>query len=137
MGNHTLAINDFNEAIKNDPSNSEGYFRRGLSKYYSKRFKEAISDFEEAQEKELAAGTRDINVDLNAGIYDGMGQCYHALKQYEMAIQKYDAAIDMIPENPQFLQHRAKCYSDQGMHDLAISDLQKGYKPDKEGRSDP
>jgi tetratricopeptide (TPR) repeat protein len=46
MGNHTMAINDFNEAIKFDPENSEGYFRRGLSKFPSKRFKEAIHDFE-------------------------------------------------------------------------------------------
>lgn len=45
MGNHQLAINDFNEAIKYAPDDSQGYYRRGLSKYNSKRFKEAIQDF--------------------------------------------------------------------------------------------
>mmetsp|Transcript_42288 Transcript_42288/g.64835 ORF Transcript_42288/g.64835 Transcript_42288/m.64835 type:complete len:105 (-) Transcript_42288:800-1114(-) len=45
MGNHQLAINDFNEAIKFDTELSEGYYRRGLSKFYMKRFKEAINDF--------------------------------------------------------------------------------------------
>jgi tetratricopeptide (TPR) repeat protein len=46
MGNHVMAINDFNEAIRFDPENSEAYFRRGLSKYASKELKEAIHDFE-------------------------------------------------------------------------------------------
>jgi tetratricopeptide (TPR) repeat protein len=48
MGNHQLAITDFNDAIKYDPELSEGYYRCGLSKYSSKRFKEAIKDFKTA-----------------------------------------------------------------------------------------
>ena len=31
MGNHQLAIKDFNEAIIIDPDLAEGYYRRGLS----------------------------------------------------------------------------------------------------------
>jgi len=52
MGNHQLAISDFNDAIKYDPELSEGYYRCGLSKYSSKRFKESIKDFKTAQDKE-------------------------------------------------------------------------------------
>lgn len=52
MGNHNLAINDFEEAIKYDTDLSEGYFRSGLSKYYSRRYKEAISDFKTALQKQ-------------------------------------------------------------------------------------
>lgn len=48
MGNHVLAIKDFEEAIKYDTDLSEGYYRSGLSKYASKRYKESIADFKTA-----------------------------------------------------------------------------------------
>lgn len=52
MGNHSKAINDFSDAIKNDPHLIDGYFYRGVSKSYSKMFKDAIKDFERAQAEE-------------------------------------------------------------------------------------
>ena len=52
MGNHALAINDFNSAIILDEDLSEGYFRRGFSKFYSTNYNEAIEDFKLAKEKE-------------------------------------------------------------------------------------
>jgi hypothetical protein len=36
MGNHKLAIDDFNKAIELDEKLSEGFFRRGLSMFHSK-----------------------------------------------------------------------------------------------------
>jgi tetratricopeptide (TPR) repeat protein len=38
MENHQLAINDFNNVIKYDSALSEGYLKRGWSKFYLKRF---------------------------------------------------------------------------------------------------
>ena len=52
MGNHQLAIADFNEAIKLDPELSEGYYRRGLSMLNSRNAYDAITDFEKAKDKE-------------------------------------------------------------------------------------
>ena len=46
MGNHQLAIKDFNEALKHDPDLSQAYYRNGISKFHSKRYKDAIKDFE-------------------------------------------------------------------------------------------
>ena len=54
MGNHKLAIDDFNIAIDLDPTLSEGFFRRGLSMFHSKRYQEAIEDFNQAKEIESA-----------------------------------------------------------------------------------
>lgn len=79
MGNHQLAINDFQEALKYDQELSEGYYRSGFSKFYSKRYKEAIADFEMAREKELNQMDEDPNLQRNPGIPDGLGCCYHAL----------------------------------------------------------
>jgi tetratricopeptide (TPR) repeat protein len=45
MGNYKLSIDDYNKAIDIDPKLSEGYFRRGLSMFHSKRYKESIEDF--------------------------------------------------------------------------------------------
>lgn len=53
MENHQLAINDFNNVIKYDSKLSEGYFRRAWSKFFLKRFKEAMADFKQAKEKEV------------------------------------------------------------------------------------
>ena len=52
MGNHMMAIKDFDKAISIDENLSEGYFRRGFSKYFRKDFDNAIEDFKEALEKE-------------------------------------------------------------------------------------
>ena len=53
MENHQLAIVDFDNVIKYDPKLSEGYFRRGWSKFFLRRFKDAIVDFKAAKEKEI------------------------------------------------------------------------------------
>lgn len=81
MGNHQLAIRDFNKAIEIDEELSEGYYRRGYSKLYSKSFHEAINDFKKSEEYEM-----DEEDKKNAGIPDGLGCCYHALKDYETAL---------------------------------------------------
>jgi tetratricopeptide (TPR) repeat protein len=107
MGNHPLAINDFYQAIELDPDLSEGYFRRGLSKFNSKNYNDAISDLKKADEKENLHVDSDPNHIRNAGIPDGLGQCYHALGQFEKAVLHYDIAIEMNPLNTQFLMHRA------------------------------
>ena len=51
MGNHQLAINDFNEAIQFDGESAEGFYRCGLSKLASGRYHEAIKDFKTAQDR--------------------------------------------------------------------------------------
>ena len=79
MGNHQLAIADFNAATKYDPELSEGYYRCGLSKYSSKRFKEAIKDFNTARDKETMQVAKDASLKPNPGIDNGLAQCYQAL----------------------------------------------------------
>ena len=93
MKNHQLAIKDFSAAIKYAPDCSEGYFRRGRSQYYSKRYKEAIEDFKTAERKQTIEMENDSNMEKNAGIPDGLGMCYHSLGNFEEALQNYNDAI--------------------------------------------
>lgn len=44
---------DFDAFIKFDAELSEGYYRRAWSKFFLKRFKDAIVDFKAAKEKEI------------------------------------------------------------------------------------
>jgi tetratricopeptide (TPR) repeat protein len=80
MGNHLLAIKDFDIAIKLDSNLSEAYFRRGFSKYFIKRYHDAIEDFKISKDKEDYLMEEDSNYEANPGIFDGLGCCYHALK---------------------------------------------------------
>ena len=50
MGNHQFAINDFNDAIKIDPSYAEAFYRRGISQLKSRRYLESIEDFKFSQD---------------------------------------------------------------------------------------
>lgn len=116
MGNHQLAIKDFNKSIEIDPELSEGYYRRGVSKLASKSFHEAKEDFRLSKEYE----SDDMSERRNAGIPDGLGQCCHALKDYYQALEHYETAIELDGSNTEFLMHRAQCYHDQGQFDLSI-----------------
>ena len=80
MGNHLLAIKDVDVAINIDPDLSEAYFKRGFSKYFIKRYHDAIEDFKISKEKEEILIEKDPNYEANPGIFDGLGCCYHALK---------------------------------------------------------
>ena len=118
MGNHQLAIKDFNKSIEIDPELSEGYYRRGFSKLASKNFHEAVLDFKESEKFEVKEDDKG-----NAGIPDGLGCCKHALKDYHDALHHYDIAIEQDPSNTEFLMHRAQCYYDLGQFDRSIEDL--------------
>lgn len=53
MGNHQLAIRDFNQAIHIDPEICEGYYRMGLSKLRSMDAHAGIKNLDVAKLKSL------------------------------------------------------------------------------------
>ena len=65
----------------------------------SKTFKDAANDFVKAQSLEVD--------EENPGIYNGLGSCYLALKDFERALANMDKAIEKDPENVEFLMNRA------------------------------
>ena len=90
MGNHQLAIKDFDRSLEIDTELSEGFYRRGVSKLACNRFHDAIDDFGRSEDFEKS----DLD-NRNAGIPDGLAQCNHALKDTELALIYYDKAIEM------------------------------------------
>jgi tetratricopeptide (TPR) repeat protein len=115
MGNHSKAINDFTEAIRNDENMTEGYYYRGLSKISSKMYKDAIKDFDRAKFEDIRKMEEDPQYykdENKGGISDGLGRCYHFLNDYEKALTHFDTAIEADHKNTTFLMHRAQCYFD-------------------------
>jgi tetratricopeptide (TPR) repeat protein len=81
MGNHQFAMTDFDTAINIDEEFSEAFYRRGVSQLKSRRFHEAISDFRRSMDLDTNGS--------NPGVYDGQGCCYHALQDYELALDYF------------------------------------------------
>ena len=121
MGNHSQAIKDFNQSLEIDPELSDGYFRRGFSKMYSKLYQDAILDFQLAYKFQTEATK-------NFGILDGLGCCFHALGHLDKALQYYDKAINGDYTNTEFLMHRSQCYFDQKQYERSIEDLHTGLE---------
>ena len=117
MGNHQFAVADFNTALKLDPEFSEAYFHRGISELKSRRPKDAIDDFKKALDLEQSND--------NPGIYDGLGCCYHALKDYEIALSYMDLAISKDGTNVSFLMNRSQCFFELGRYKESIEDLER------------
>lgn len=130
MGNYKNAIDDFKQAIELDSSMPEGYYRVGLCKFAQRDYQSAIFEFKEAKAKEQALSDdhRLKPNQKNWGIRDGLGQAYHALCNFDKAIEFYEIAIENCPENIEFLTHRAKCYHDQGAFEQSVEDLMKGLE---------
>ena len=100
MGNHQLAIKDFNKSIEIDAELSEGYYRRGVSNLALHYYKNAIEDLLKAETCESCP----ID-ERNAGIPCALGQCYHGKGELDQAIDYYLKAIDMDKNNTSFLMH--------------------------------
>jgi tetratricopeptide (TPR) repeat protein len=63
------------------------------------------------------------------GILDGLGQCYHAMKMHDEALENYNAALDKFMEknnkkpNVEFLKNRSATYYDLKNYDESAADL--------------
>ena len=122
MGNHQFAIMDFDSAIKMNDTYSDAYFHRGVSKLRTRIYKEAIDDLTKA----LETKTKD-----NYGIYDALGCCHQALKDYDQAFRYMDEAISKDPTNVQFLMNRAQCHYELGQYTESIQDLERALQLDE------
>ena len=96
MGNHEYAIEDFKEAIAKDEDYPLSHFHMGVSKLKSKDIRSAIHDF-----------NRSLNLEERPACYDGLGCCFHALRNFEDAIDNFNKAIESKENNVEFLKNRA------------------------------
>ena len=94
------------------------YEIRGVVYFESRRYNQAVSDFNEAIR---------LNPE-NSHVYYNRGNAYSSKGQYDEAIADYNEAIRLDPENNQVYNNRGNAYLAKGDFDKAIDDYSKAIE---------
>jgi tetratricopeptide (TPR) repeat protein len=98
------------------------YFKRSNYYFYNSEPYNAIDDFEQI-EKLIPDSVPDY-------VYGNKGYAYLQLKLYPLAIENFDKAIDMDPNNAQYVFAKAKTYVIKSKWDEALKFLNKSIELD-------
>lgn len=126
----TKAIEYFSKAIRINPNEASYYYNRGNAYLISWYNKQAIDDFYKAIELDQSFAA---NAHKKCGdIHLRQGSEYGTQKRYEKAIQEYDKAIELNPNDYKSYYNRGKCYQALDDTEKAQADFEKakelGYK---------
>jgi tetratricopeptide (TPR) repeat protein len=116
----TLAIADFDQALKYDPDNASAYGNRGVTYRALKEYELAIQDCTHA----LA-----INPDLD-WVYACRGDIYRHLKKYPEALHDFSRAIALDPDDAPSYVGRGRVYRGMDDYERSIADIQHAISLD-------
>jgi tetratricopeptide (TPR) repeat protein len=114
-----LAIKDFDEAIRLDPT-AAAYIQRGITLYTCAEYDRAMKDFDEA-----------IRLDpMNAWAFNSRGRVWYAQEEYDKAIKDYGEAIQLDPRYVQAFYNRSKVWLSKSPNDKSSArvDFTKALK---------
>jgi tetratricopeptide (TPR) repeat protein len=122
QGDWAGAREDFEEAIRLDPSFMAAYFHRGVLHMVFRRYSQAIADFNRA----IELGPDD------SAIRTSRGTGFYYLKRYDLAILDYNRAIELDPKYHQAWIHRSATYRALRRYRKAMADLDQAihFSPD-------
>lgn len=130
-----LAIDDYTQVIKIEPSNAIAYFNRGNVHFGLENFDLAISDWRRASELDPMDGeafynlgvvySKKVNLSGTITIQTADKSFYTANEYLEQAIVSYSNALTLIPNHNRALVMRANMYLIKGDDHSAIQDLKK------------
>jgi tetratricopeptide (TPR) repeat protein len=106
-------------AIKEHPSNSEFYLRRGILNNMKGQFRRAIDDFDKAID--FIKG----NTDLKIQIHINRGVANIQDENYSQAYTDFSDALNINPRNPSALNYRAMASYRMGNFSESINDYNK------------
>ena len=87
-GEYDIAVSDYNEAIRLDPSREVAFINRGNAWFHKKEYDKAIADYNEA-----------IRLDPKYAVaFNNRGCAWRAKKDYGKAIADYNEAIRLDPK---------------------------------------
>ncbi|MHC6204305.1 tetratricopeptide repeat protein [Breznakiellaceae bacterium SP9] len=117
---YDLAIADFTQAIRLDPSSVNTYYERGNA-YCGK------GDYDRA----IADHTQAIRLDPNyASAFNSRGLVYADKGDYDRAIADYNQAIRLGPNYESAYANRGNAYFSKGDYDRAIADYTQAIRLD-------
>ena len=115
-----IALGDYNEAIRLDPTQAYVYGNRGLAWSAKKDYDKAIADYNEA-----------IRIDpKDALAYGNRGRAWRAKKDYDKAIADYNEAIRIDPKLATSYGSRGNAWSAKEEYDKAIADYNEAIRID-------
>lgn len=112
-----LALRDYGEAIRLDPTNAYGYLNRGIAYNRRGEYDRALSDLDR---------TVALNPSLNS--YSARCETYLNKRDYNRAIQECTRSLQVSPNYFYALYFRGQAYYQTKAYDLAIGDLDQAAK---------
>jgi len=117
------AEEEFNEAIRINPSYAPAHHFFADYLKAMGRFDEALAEIEKAKELDP----------LNLAINTGVGHVLYLSKQYDRAIEQYKKAVDLDPNFTLTHIWFGRPYLEKGMYEEAISELETAVRLSGEG----
>ena len=153
LGEHESAIQDYTEAVRINPKNTNAYYNRGNSYRSLGRYQNAAEDytavlridpkyanayFNRAVTHNCLGEFRNAAQDYsevirltpqNAGAYNSHGDARFCLGEYRLAIEDYSEVIRLDPENAIAYNNRGNAYNKLGDRENARADYEKARQP--------
>jgi tetratricopeptide (TPR) repeat protein len=112
QGNYQEAINQYNQALKNQSYHADIYYKLGLVYYRLGSYETAIINYTQA-----------INININFGkAFHHRGLANYQLGNYQIAIEDYDQALRIDPDAGIIYKNRAEARYQIGDNQGAIED---------------
>lgn len=137
------AIEDYSESIKLNPEHTYAYNNRGWTWYLLGQLKTKQKDIEKATNL-FQAAIADSNESIHLKQDNPTPSNYHtravtkaALHDYDGAIEDFDEAIQIKPDNALYYHERGLVKETHGQHEEAKADFEKAKEldPDVENKS--
>jgi len=102
----------------NNESNRENHYQQGTEHYFAKRYEDAIITLTQAIT---------LNPDDKLA-FDRRGSAYKSLKQFDLALQDYNRALEIDSTFDNAYRNRAHVFRHTNLYRAAIADFERAKK---------
>jgi tetratricopeptide (TPR) repeat protein len=120
MTEYDRAIEDYDQAIRLNPSFMQAVFNRGNAYDAKGQYDHAIEDYDRA-----------ISLDPSySKAFNNRGYVWDEKRDFDRAIEDYGRAIDLNPQYAQAFNNRGIAYANKGDYDRAVRDYDRAIELD-------